>query len=221
MPVTSLPMKVLATVGAEHTPPQNILAVRDFHGPGVFCRHLFPDSLGLCKYLPADQRFMGVAYHDPVLRLGNNLLMTDIGVFALYHIAGVDLIRQNLPHGPGLPLAAASQFVVIAEQAAGSMIVARGHNAALVQPFHDHVQRNAVKRPLENLPDNRGRVLVDQQAVAVVRGLPVAIGWTRPHKLPVPHGLILLCPNLLADVGGVSLVNHIFQGHNQVIAAVF
>ena len=90
------------------------------------------------------------------------------------------------------------------------MIVTGGHNAALVQPLYDHVQRNALKRPLENLPNNRGRVLIDQQAVAVVRVLPIAVGRTRPYKLSVPHGLILLCPHLLADVGGVSLVNHIF-----------
>ena len=164
---------------------------------------------------------MGVAYHDPVLRLGDNLFMADIGMFALHHIAGVDLIRQTLPHGPGLPLAAASQFVVIAEQAAGSMIVTGGHNAALIQPLHDHIQRNAVNRPLENLPDDGGRDLVDQQTVAVVRVLPVAVGWTRPHKLPVFHGLILLCPDLPADVGGVSLIYHIFQRHDQMIAASF
>ena len=101
------------------------------------------------------------------------------------------------------------------------MIVAGGQDAALVQPLHYHIQRNTLKRPLENLPDDRGRVLVDQQAVAVVRVLPVAVGRTRPHKLPVPHGLILLCPDLLADVGGVSLVYHIFQRDNQVISAVF
>ena len=31
-PMTSLPVKVLAAVGAEHAPPQDILTVRNFHG---------------------------------------------------------------------------------------------------------------------------------------------------------------------------------------------
>ena len=34
-PMASLPVKVLAAVSAEHAPPQNVLTVRDFGGPGV------------------------------------------------------------------------------------------------------------------------------------------------------------------------------------------
>ena len=72
------------------------------------------------------------------------------------------------------------------------------------------------------LEASNGRcVLVDQQTVAVVRVLPVAVGGPRPYKFSIPHGLILLCPNLLADVGGVCLIYHVFQRHNQMIAAVF
>ena len=115
---TSLPMKVFPTMTTEYTSTQNIRCIGLFPVLRVFCRRLFSDSLGLCEYLPADQRLMGIAYHDPVLRLGNNLLMPDIGMLTLDHIAGINFIRENLTNSPGLPLAAASQLVVIAEQAA-------------------------------------------------------------------------------------------------------
>ena len=114
-----LAMEIFAAAPAEHTPPQDVFGIGNLFRRGLPpLRCLFPDSLGLCEYLPADQRLMGIAYHDPILRLGDNLLMADIGMLTLDHIAGINLICQNLPHGPGLPLAAASQLVIIAEQAA-------------------------------------------------------------------------------------------------------
>lgn len=55
-----------------------------------------------------------------------------------------------------------------------------GWNIRFIQQLHDYIQRYTVSDPPENLPDSRSGVLVDQQAVAVVRVLPVAVGRPRP-----------------------------------------
>ena len=102
-----------------------------------------------------------------------------------------------------------------------SQIVTGRRIAALIEPFYHLIERYAVNRPLENLPDDGGGIFIDKQLVAVIRRFFIAKGRTRPHKLPVLHRLPLLGFYLFADVGGISFIYHIFQGHNQMAAAVF
>ena len=93
-------------------------------------------------------------------------------------------------------------------------VVSRGHNTFRVQTLGHFIKGNAIRRPLKKKPDDRCGVLIDQQTVAVIRVLPVAIGGPSANKFPIPHGLILLCPDFLADVGSVCLVYHVFQRHD-------
>ena len=93
--------------------------------------------------------------------------------------------------------------------------------AVSIQPFYHIIQGYAVCRPLEDLPDDGGSIFVDKQLVAVIRGFLIPVGRARTDESAVLHGLPLLGFYLFADVGGVCLVYHIFQRHNQVAAGAF
>ena len=174
-------------------------------------------DLGVSSYqLDTIERGFSYKY----VRIRANLLMSNGDVLTLHHITNIDFFRKNLRYCPGLPFSAAHQFLV-GNYADAGRIETRSKDIRLVQSFDNYVQRHTISSPLENLPDDRSGIFIDQQAVTVIRVLPIAVRRPTADKLSIPHGLTLLCLDLPADVSGVSLIYHIFQRHDQVTAAVF
>ena len=62
---------------------------------------------------------MRTLHHNPVLWYSGGLLTLDRPAFALYHVAGVDRICQNLVDRPGLLFAAAYQLLIAYQANAG------------------------------------------------------------------------------------------------------
>ena len=107
VPIAPLAMEVLTAAAAEHPPPQNVYAIRFFCGLCIFLRHPGPAGLDPGKQIPAYQRFMGTADHNPLALINRHLLMPDRAGLPLHHVAQIDLIGQYSMKRPGLPLAAA------------------------------------------------------------------------------------------------------------------
>ena len=112
VPIAPLAMEVLTAAAAEHPPPQNVYAIRFFCGLCIFLRHPGPAGLDPGKQIPAYQRFMGTADHNPLALINRHLLMPEAGEilndntadFALLHHPEQLLDCRTLEAGAAVPI---------------------------------------------------------------------------------------------------------------------
>ena len=80
-----------------------------------------------------------------------------------------------------------------------------------LQPSPDKVRAVTLQRPLEYLPNNGNRFLVDQQVVFVLRVFPVAEGGKAAGKLAFLRFQQIRGMNLLGDILAVHLVEDVLE----------
>ena len=210
-------MEAPAAVGAEHLTLENIGGISAFVNRPAFLADLFPVFLHRNKEFVADNRLMGVSGNNQVVVIRLDLPVIHHLCLALHQIAGINLAFQNLHYCAGLPFAAPNQTGA-GDFAGRFFVVAWRRNSHFIEITDNAVQRYALISPFKNLFHNRGRILVDQQLVTVIRVFPVAIGCPCADIIAVFHGLSCLRLDLPAYIQGIGFIYHIFQGeHNAAV----
>ena len=187
--------------------------------PGV----LLEQGLHPVPLLPGDDGLVGAGHQHPlalVQRFGRAVHPRPGGAALLHgpHIHGVP--EHPVDGGVGPVGGAADPLAVAVVVAVKPLVLAGAGDALGVEGFGDADLAHAGLEEVEDPADHLGGHGVDFQLVVVVGGFAVAVGGEGPDKL----ALLLLgpdrAPDLLGDVPGVLLVEHVLEGEQQVVGAL-
>ena len=140
----------------------------------------------MIKQFLRDNRLVRLFDSDPFLFwdcLADVQLVAFHTVFTLYHSAGIERIVQDTAHGAVRPQTV--QIVrgrVLIVHALLTLVGRWIGDALLIQPLCNAKHAHSGEKPVENIADNGGGRLVDEQAAVVIRVLAIAVGRERADE---------------------------------------
>ena len=215
----------VAAVGAPGFPGEqpHSTAVKGF---GPLCDHgLHPVPEGA-----VDDGLVGSLHAIPFTLRAGLVLLGLIGhtaIFALYHIADINLIGEHVGDGEILPKGAVFPLGLLVAQAVKPLVLGGIGNTPVVEHPGDGRLAVALGKEGEHLPDNGGGLLVNNQVAFLVGIFLVAVKGKGPDvktvlppvgedaadvlrhilQIPLVHQSVDLPGLLVALVGGVGVVH--------------